>query len=95
MSRRRLRISQGPDSGPLHGPGSNSDPHIWHRGSCAWPAQRPPPRRLRQAPDQETIVILPPRIEVCSDAQWQSAIDLLAELLAPAFERREDDSKAA
>jgi len=80
MSRRRLRISQGPDSGPLHRPGSNSDPHLWHRG---------------QDPDQEPIVISRPRIEVCSDAHWQSAIDLLAELLAPAFERRPDDSKAA
>jgi hypothetical protein len=95
MSRRRLRISQGPDSGPLQGPGSNSDPHLWHRGSSAWPPRRPSPRRRRQDPDQERLVISPPRIEVCSDAQWQSAIDLLAELLVPAFERRADDSKAA
>jgi len=92
---RRLRISEGPDSGPLHGPGSNSDPHLWHRGSSAWPPRRPPPRRRRQEPDQEPLVISPPRIELCSDAQWQSAIDLLAELLAPACERRPDDSKAA
>jgi hypothetical protein len=48
-----------------------------------------------QDPDQEPIVISPPRIEVCSDTHWQSAIDLLAELLAPAFERHPDDSKAA
>lgn len=80
MSRRRLRISQGPDSGPLQGPGSNSDPHLWHRGSST---------------DQEPLVVSPPCIEVCSDAQWQSAIDLLAELLTPAFQRRPDDSKAA
>jgi len=95
MSRRRLRISQGPDSGPLHGPGSNSDPHLWHRGSSAWPPRRTPPRKRRQDPDQEPIVISSPRIEVCSDAHWQSAINLLAELLAPAFERRPGASKAA
>lgn len=95
MSRRRLRISQGPNSGPLHGPGSNSDPHSWHRESSAWLPRRTPPRRRRQDPDQEPIVISPPRIEPCSDAHWHSAIDLLAELLAPAFERRPDDSKAA
>jgi hypothetical protein len=95
MSRRRLRISQGPDFDPLHGPGSNSDPHLRHRGLSAWPSRRTPLRRRRQDPDQEPIVISPPRIEVCSDTHWQSAIDLLAELLAPAFERRPDDSKAA
>lgn len=95
MSRRRLRISQGPNSGPLHGSGSNSDPHLLLRGSSAWPPRRTPPRRRTQDPDPEPIVISPPRIEVCSDVHWQSAIDLLAELLAPAFERRLDDSKAA
>jgi hypothetical protein len=95
MSRRRLRISQGPDSGPLHRPGSDSDPHLCPRGSRVWPSRRPPPRRHGQELDQEPIVISPPRIEVCSDAHWQTAIDLLAELVAPAFERRPDDSKAA
>ena len=60
-----------------------------------WLPRHTPPRRRRQDLDQEPIVIAPPRIEVCSDAHWQSAIDLLAELLAPAFERRPDDSKAA
>ena len=45
--------------------------------------------------DQEDVVIAPPRIEVCSEEQWQAAIDQLANLLALAFERRSDDSKAA
>lgn len=95
MSRRHLRISKGPNSGPLQGSGSNSDPHIWQRGSSAWPPRRTPPRRRRQDTDEEPIMISPPRIELCSDTDWQSAIDLLAELLAPAFERRPDDGKAA
>jgi hypothetical protein len=94
--RRRLRISQGAESGPLHDRGSDSDPHLFLRGSSAWPRRRhTPPRRHKQDPDQEQITISPPRIEVCSEAHWQSAIDLLAELLAPAFQRRPDDSKAA
>ena len=95
MSRRRLRISQGLDSVPLQRRGVQHGPHLWRRESSARPAGRTHPHRRRQDPDQEPIVISPPRIEFCSDPHWQSAIDLLAELLAPAFERRPDDSKAA
>ena len=91
----RLRISQGSESGPLHDQGADSDPHLLLRGSSAWPRRHAAPRRRKQDPDQEPITISPPHIEVCSEEQWQRAIDVLADLLAPAFQRRPDDSKAA
>jgi predicted P-loop ATPase/GTPase len=51
--------------------------------------------RVRGLDEDDAITIAPAQIEVCSDEQWQRAIDLLAELLVPAFQRRTDDSKAA
>lgn len=90
-----MRDSTGSKFAPFLREGSDSDPHRLLRGSSAWPPRHAPPRRRRQDPDQEPIVLLPPRIELCSEAHWQSAIDLFAELLAPACERRPDDSKAA
>ena len=56
------------------------------------------PRQLAQdspISDQEDVVIARPRIEVCSEEQWQTAIDLLADLLTSAFEQDRGDSKAA
>jgi predicted P-loop ATPase/GTPase len=50
---------------------------------------------VRELDEDDAITIAPPQIEVCSDEQWQRAIDLLADLLAPAFRQRLDDSKAA
>jgi hypothetical protein len=103
MSRRRPRISQ-PDSGPLPDPGSNLDPSTHVRGSSAGPLPAAPgtndltPRhrmRVRGLDEDDAITIAPAQIEVCSDQQWQRAIDLLADLLAPAFRQRLDDSKAA
>lgn len=100
-----LRNDKGPDSGPLPDRGSNSDPRMHIRGSSARPlASAPSTSDLKRAlnrrrgigtDEDDAICISPPRIEVCSEEQWQSAIDLLAELLAPAFQRRTDDTKAA
>ena len=100
-----LRNDKGPDSGPLNVRGSDSDPRMHVRGSSAQPlASGPGTSDLKRAlnrrrvigPDEDdAICISPPRIEVCSEEQWQTAIDLLAELLAPAFNRRTDNSKAA
>ena len=55
-------------------------------------------RRRRRAMDlreEDAVVIAPPRIDICSEEEWQTAIELLADLLACAFERRADHSKAA
>ncbi len=90
-----MRDSAGSKFAPFLGEGSDSDPHRLLRGSSACPPRHAPPRRRRHDPDQEPIVLLPPRIELCSEAHWHRAIDLLAEVLASAFERRPDDSKAA
>lgn len=100
-----LRNDKGPDSGPLPEPGSNSDPRTHIRGSSAQSLASGPGtsdltgalnrRRVIGVDEDDTICISPPRVEVCSEAQWQGAIDLLAELLAPTFERRPDASKAA
>ena len=90
-----MRDSKGSKLVPFLREGSDSDPHRLLRGSSASPPRHPPPRRRRQDPDPEPIVLSPPHIELCSEAHWQGAIDLLAELLASAFERRPDDSKAA
>ena len=99
-----LRNDKGPDSGPLPDPGSNLDPSTHVRGSSAGPLPAAPgtndltPRhrmRVRGLDEDDAITIAPAQIEVCSDEQWQRAIDLLADLLAPAFRQRLDDSKAA
>ena len=100
-----LRNDKGPDSGPLPDQWSRTDPRTHIRGSSAQPLasgsgtgdlKRALNRRRGIGIDEDdTIYISPPHIEVCSEEQWQSAIDLLAELLAPAFRRRTDDSKAA
>ena len=100
-----LRNNKGPDSGPLPDQGSNSDPRVHVRGSSAQPLDSGPGasdlkralnrRRVIGIDEDTAICISPPRIEVCSEEQWQKAIDLLADLLAPAFERRPDESKAA
>jgi len=92
-----------PARSPTKGPNSDRRTHI--RGSCAQPlASGPDNSDLRRAlnrrrvigiDEEDAICISPPRIEVCSEEQWQSAIDLLAELLAPAFQRRTDDTKTA
>ena len=99
-----LRNDKGPDFGPLHNRGSNSDPRTHVRRSSAellpcipgnndlTPRQR---RRVRKLNEDDEITIAPAEIEVCSDEQWQRAIDLLADLLVPAFRDRLDDSKAA
>lgn len=104
---RRLdaRNDKGPDSGPLPDQGSKLGPPHAHSGSSAQPlASGPDNSDLRRAlngrrvigiDEEDAICISPPRIEVCSEEQWQSAIDLLAELLAPAFQRRTDDTKTA
>ena len=79
-----IKLGEGSDAGPL--------------AAMVVVTELTTPRRRRRATDlrdEDTVVIAPPRIEVCTEEQWQSAIDLLAELLAPAFERRPDDSKAA
>ena len=56
------------------------------------------PRRRRSAsrglPD-ETILIMPPAIESCTDEQWQRAIDLLAELLVPIVACKSDELRRA
>ena len=100
-----LRTDKGPDSGPLTVRGSDSDPHTHVRGSSAQPLASGPGtsdlkralnrRRVIGIDEDTAICISPPRIEVCSEEQWQRAIDLLAELFAPAFQRRRDDTKAA
>jgi hypothetical protein len=100
-----LRNDKGPNSGPLPVRGSNSDPRTVIRGSSAQLLASGPGtsdlkralnrRRVIGIDEDDTICISPPRIEVCSEEQWQSAIDLLAELLIPAFRRHADDSKAA
>jgi len=99
-----LRNDKGPDSGPLPDRGSNSDPRTHVRGSSARPRPSTPGtndlaarhrRRVRELDEDDAITIAPAQIEVCSDEQWQRAIDLLADLLAPAFRQRLDDSKAA
>ncbi len=100
-----LRNDKGPDSDPLPDQGSNSDPRTVIRGSSAQllasgrgtsDLKRALNRRRGKGTDEDdAICISQPRIEVCSEEQWQSAIDLLAELLAPAFQRRTDDTKAA
>jgi hypothetical protein len=100
-----LRNDKGPDSVPLTVRGSDSDPRTHVRGSSAQPLASGPGtsdlkralnrRRLIGIDEDTAICISPPRIEVCSEEQWQRAIDLLADLLAPAFERRPDESKAA
>src|SRR5260370_23642512 len=93
-----LRNDKGPDSGPLPDQGSDSDPRPHVRGSSAQPlATGPHTSDLKRAlnrrrgigtDEDDAVSISPPRIEVCSEEQWQTAIDLLAELLAPAFQRR-------
>src|ERR1700686_1248848 len=95
-----LRNDNGPDSGPLTVRGSDSDPRTHVRRSSPQPlASGPGASDLRRALnrrrvmwiDEDTALCMsPPRIEVCSEEQWQRAIDLLADLLAPAFERRPD-----
>ena len=100
-----LRNDKGPDSGPLPDRGSNSDPRTVIRGSSAQILASGPGtsdlkralnrRRVIGTDEDDAICISQPRIEVCSEEQWQRAIDLLADLLAPAFERRPDESKAA
>ncbi len=100
-----LRNDKGPDSDPLPDQGSSAGPRTVTRGSSAQLlASGPGTGDLKRAlnrrrgigtDEDDTICISQPRIEVCSDEQWQKAIDLLAELLAPAFQRRRDDSKAA
>ena len=100
-----LRNDKGPNSGPLPDRGSNSDPRTHVRGSSTRPLPSTPGtndpkralnrRRVRELDEDDAITIAPPQIEVCSDEQWQRAIDLLADLLAPAFRQRLDDSKAA
>jgi hypothetical protein len=100
-----LRNDKGPDSGPLPDRGSNSDPRTHVRGSSAQPLASGAGtsdlkralnrRRVIGTDEDDAICISQPRIEVCSEEQWQRAIDLLAELLAPAFQRRRDDTKAA
>jgi len=100
-----LRNDKGPDSDPLLDQGSDSDPRPPVRGSSAQPFTTGPGtsdlkraltrKRVIGIDEDTAICISPPRIEVCSEEQWQTAIDLLAELLAPAFHRRTDDSKAA
>ena len=99
-----LRNDKGPGSGPLTVRGFDSDPRTHVRGSSAGPLPAAPgtndltPRhrmRVRGLDEDDAITIAPAQIEVCSDEQWQRAIDLLAELLVPAFQRRTDDSKAA
>ena len=100
-----LRNDKGPDSGPLCDQGSNSDPRTVIRGSSAQLLASGPGtgdlkralngRRVIGTDEDDAICIRQPRIEVCSEEQWQKAIDLLAELLGPAFQRRTDDTKAA
>ena len=100
-----LRNDKGPDSGPLPDRGSSAGPRTVIRGSSAQLlAAGPGTGDLKRAlnrrrgigtDEDDAICISPPRIEVCSEEQWQKAIDLLAELLAPAFQRRRDDTKAA
>ena len=100
-----LRNDKGPDSGPLTVRGSDSDPRTHVRRSRAQPLASGPGtgdlkraltrRRVIGIDEDTAICISPPRIEVCSEEQWQRAIDLLADLLARAFERRPDESKAA
>jgi len=50
--------------------------------------------RVQEADGNEGITIGPAKIEVCSDDQWQRAIELLADLLAPAYLQRIDDMAA-
>ena len=100
-----LRNDKGPDSDPLPDRGSNSDPRTVIRGSSAQLLAPGPGtgdlqralnrRRVKGIDEDDAICIAPPRIEVCSEEQWQKAIDLLADLLALAFERRPDESKVA
>ena len=100
-----LRNDKGPDSGPLSDQESSAGPRTVIRGSSAQLlASGPGTGDLKRAlnrkrgigtDEEDAICISQPRIEVCSEEQWQKAIDLLADLLAPAFERRPDESKAA
>jgi hypothetical protein len=100
-----LRNDKGPDSGPLPDQGSSAGHNTVTQGSSAQLLASGPGtgdlkrvlsrRRVIGTDEDDAICISPPRIEVCSEEQWQSAIDLLAELLAPAFQGRTDDTKAA
>ena len=60
--------------------------------------QSPTPRRRRSAArsqGDDTIMLMPPAIESCTDEQWQHAIDLLAELLVPIVALQGDDRRRA
>lgn len=104
LSNHHLRIPEGPESDPVHQGESNSDPRLPNRGQALDPpataavTELRGPRRRRRVTDlreEDAVVIAPPRIEVCTVEHWQAAIDLLADLVASAFERRPDESKAA
>ncbi len=96
-----LRNDKGPDSGPLPDQGSSAGPRtvsaqLLASGPSTGDLKRALNRRRGIGTDEDdAICISQPRIEGCSEEQWQKAIDLLADLLAPAFERRPDESKAA
>ena len=80
-----IGFDEGSNAGPLH-------------AKVVVASELTRPRRRRRVTDlrhEDAVVIAPPCIEICTEAQWQIAIDLLADLLASAFEQRTDDGKAA
>ena len=79
-----IKFVEGSNAGPLHGTVVAAE--------LTRPRRR---RRVTDLNDHDTVVIAPPRIEVCTEEQWQTAIDLLADLLASAFQQGRDDGKAA